>query len=58
MLVFFVNTPFSMSIRNIPSWISCQPSHSSSAVWSMAVSEAEAVRAMVLAMSVQVVSAI
>ena len=43
-----------MSIRDIPRWLSCQPADSSSAVWSMAVSEAEAERAMVLAMSIQV----
>ena len=43
-----------MNIRDIPRWLSCPPADSSSAVWSMAVSEKEAERAMVLAMSIQV----
>ena len=46
----------SLSVRDIPSWVSCHMPDSSSAVWSMAVSEAEAVRAMILAMSIQVQS--
>ena len=53
MIVICKHCP-SLSVRDIPSWISCHMPESSSAVWSMAVSEAEAVRAMILAMSIQV----
>ena len=43
-----------MDIRDIPGWLTCPPAQSSSSVWSMAVTQAEAARARVLAMSIQV----
>ena len=46
--------PSSLSVPAVPGWLSCHMADSPWAVWSMVVTEAEAVRAMVLALSIQV----
>ena len=46
----------SLNITRIPRWISCHMHQTSYAVWSMAMKESEAVNAMVLAKSIQVMN--
>ncbi len=45
-----------MNIKDVPRWLSCPKADSYSAVWSMVANEMEAVRAIVLAMSIKVSS--
>ncbi len=48
-----INLTFS-SLEDLPPWISCPQSVSSSSVWSSVVSERDAEHAMVLALSIKV----